>query len=74
MSPTLQRLLDALIALALEELSRKYPNLPVDTLARFARDIVILGVQWATDPVQQTAEIRAVYAKLESLINPGAQS
>lgn len=67
MSPTVQRLLDALIALALEELARRFPQFPVAQLAPFARDIVILGVQWATDPVQREAEIRAVYAKIESL-------
>lgn len=64
MSPIIQQLLDALIALAIEELSRKFPHLPVAQLAPFARDIIVLSITLVTDPVQREAELRAIYAKL----------
>lgn len=74
MSETLQRLIDALLAFAVEELARRFPNLPVRWLPQFASDLVRIGMEWATDDVQREAEVRALYAKIQSVIEQGEKA
>lgn len=74
MSNALRMLIDGLLALAFEEIQQRFPTLPLAWAQQFARDLVRVGVEWANDPVQREAEIRAVYAKIESLLNQEVQS
>jgi hypothetical protein len=67
MSTSLQRLIESLLEIALEELTRRFPNLPLAWAKQFARELVIVAVELANDPVQREAEIRALYAKIQSL-------
>lgn len=74
MSTAVRMLVDALLALAADELSARFPNLPVAWAQKFARELVQAAVVWANDPVQREAELRAVYAKIEALLQQEVQS
>ncbi len=74
MSSALRLLIDGLLAVAFEELQKRYPALPLAWGQQFARDFIRIAVEWANDPVQREAEIRALYAKIESLLNQEVQS
>jgi hypothetical protein len=68
MSTTLQQLLEILLDIAAEELARRFPQLPLAWSRQFARELIKLGVEFANDPVQKEAEIRALYARIEELL------
>jgi len=74
MSSALRLVIDGLLAVAFEELQKRYPTLSLAWGQQFARDLIRIGVEWANDPVQREAEIRALYAKIESLLNQEVQS
>lgn len=71
MSPVFEKLLDVLLELAFEELRRRFPNLPVAWLQSFSRELVQILIGSIADPVQREAEIRALYAKIQSLLDSG---
>jgi hypothetical protein len=63
-----QLLIEALLMLLAEELAQRYPALPLAWVQQFARQLAAVLVQWANDPVQREAEVRAVYAHIEALL------
>lgn len=74
MSTALKMLIDALLALAAEELAKRFPGLPMAWAQQFARELIRVAVEFANDPVQREAEVRAVYAKIEALLQQEVQS
>ncbi|WP_156113875.1 hypothetical protein [Meiothermus ruber] len=68
MSTALQQLLEVLLSIAAEELTRRFPQLPLAWANQFARELVKLAAEFANDPVQREAEIRALYARIEELL------
>lgn len=71
-SAALNSLLDALLTLAIEELMRRFPSLPQGKLHMYARTMVIIAVQFS-DPIQREAEFRALYARIQSVLDGGEE-